>query len=81
MLKATLKEADWAKINEGCGMPNLPKIAGDFLAMIGKGKEKVTPLGLEPRMSEPKSEVLPLHHGVMWAEFILLFQLLNNRKR
>ena len=29
-----------------------------------KWKAAATPLGLEPRLSEPKSLVLPLHHGV-----------------
>ena len=28
-------------------------------------EEKATPLGLEPRMTEPKSVVLPLHHGAV----------------
>lgn len=33
----------------------------------GRRGEKATPLGFEPRQSEPKSLVLPLHYGVVEA--------------
>lgn len=34
-------------------------------------KRRATPLGLEPRMTEPKSVVLPLHHGAVGFDSVL----------
>ena len=36
---------------------------------IDKRTNEVTRLGFEPRMTEPKSVVLPLHHRAIWEEF------------
>ncbi len=36
---------------------------GKAKATVQLSKKNVSPRGLEPRLSEPKSEVLPLHHG------------------
>ena len=41
----------------------------EMLVSLPKSAKKITRLGLEPRMSEPKSEVLPLHHRVICKDF------------